>query len=159
MKLTTIVVLATLLVLGSTIPWKSQIALLNSLEVGRAEDPMVWACAGCDSSNKPLQSAIIEDNKKDVKSILSLYPEYTVLAFRYTANLHNVYQDILWAIQVDLLLDRFKMNQRPQDARCKESLIRCGIPSDWKCSRDSECEHILGDLSLLGLAWVEGCPA
>jgi hypothetical protein len=101
MKLISIVLLSTIIVLSTAIPWKSQIALLNSLEVGRNEDPMTWSCVGCEESNKPLTSSIIEDNQKDVKSILSVYPEYTVLAFRYTATIKNVFQDILWAFQVD----------------------------------------------------------
>lgn len=60
---------------------------------------MTWACEGCDDTNKPISSAIIEEPVEDVKAILSVYDEYTVLAFRYTATLKNIEQDILWAIQ------------------------------------------------------------
>jgi 2-oxoglutarate dehydrogenase complex dehydrogenase (E1) component-like enzyme len=64
---------------------------------------MDWNCVGCDESNKPLHSYIIEEKGKDVKCILSVYEEYTVLAFRYTATVTNVAQDALWAIQVDFI--------------------------------------------------------
>ena len=33
---------------------------------------------------------------------MSVYSEYTVLAFRYTANMKNIEQDLLYAVQVDL---------------------------------------------------------
>jgi len=48
MKTALIVVLALLVLQASAIPFKQQIALLNSLEAGRDEDPMTWACNGCD---------------------------------------------------------------------------------------------------------------
>lgn len=35
-----------------------------------------------------------------MKAILSVYDDYTVLAFRYTATVKNVWYDLLWAIQV-----------------------------------------------------------
>ena len=35
-----------------------------------------------------------------MKAILSVYAEYTVLAFRYTATVTNVWNDLLWAIQI-----------------------------------------------------------
>jgi hypothetical protein len=41
-------VLALCLALACSIPYPQQIALLNSLEVGRLEDPMLWTCVGCD---------------------------------------------------------------------------------------------------------------
>lgn len=104
MKLVTFVLLASLAALAASIPWKAQIALVNSLEVGRNEDPTVWSCVGCDTENKPLTTVVIEEKAKDVKCILSVYEEYTVLAFRYTATIKNVAQDILWAFQVDFSL-------------------------------------------------------
>lgn len=61
---------------------------------------MVWGCADCYDNNKPLTSVIIESRQHDVKAILSVYEEYTVLAFRYTATLKNIFQDLLWSIQV-----------------------------------------------------------
>ena len=98
-----IVLLACLAISTMTIPFKSQIALTNSLEVGRDEEPMVWACTGCDTDNKPLTSFIIEEKVVEIKAILSIYDEYSVLAFRYTNNVKNIQQDIAWGIQVDLL--------------------------------------------------------
>jgi hypothetical protein len=82
------------------IPFKQQIALLNSLQVGRDEDPMTWNCNGCDAATKPLRSVVIKEDAKDIKAILSIYNDYTVLAFRYTATAKNIWQDLLWAIQV-----------------------------------------------------------
>lgn len=41
------ILLATLVVFASALPWKHQIALFNSLEVGRNEDPTTWGCVGC----------------------------------------------------------------------------------------------------------------
>ena len=102
MRSTIIVVLATIFSLTLAIPFKEQIALVNSLEVGRLEDPMAWTCVGCDENNKPIQSYVIQEKSVEIRSILSVYDEYTVLAFRYTANLKNVWQDLLWAFQVDL---------------------------------------------------------
>ena len=43
-----IIFLAVLLTLAACLPWRDQIALVNSLQVGRDEDPMVWGCTGCD---------------------------------------------------------------------------------------------------------------
>lgn len=63
---------------------------------------MAWTCVGCDEDNKPIHSYVIQEKSVEIRSILSVYDEYTVLAFRYTANLKNVWQDILWAFQVDL---------------------------------------------------------
>lgn len=56
-----IVLVAYLAVTCFSIPFRDQIALVNSLEVGREEDPMVWNCTGCDSSNKQKSSSIIEE--------------------------------------------------------------------------------------------------
>jgi hypothetical protein len=103
MKLFNITVVALLLCLCCSIPYQQQIALVNSLEVGRNEDPMDWNCVGCDETNKPIHSYVIEEKAVEIRSILSVYEEYAVLSFRYTANLKNIWQDILWAFQVDLL--------------------------------------------------------
>ena len=35
-----------------------------------------------------------------IRAIVSVYQDYTVLAFRYTANIKNIWQDLLWSIQV-----------------------------------------------------------
>lgn len=86
-------------VLTLSIPYSQQLALVNSLEVGRDEDPNTWTCVGCDESNKPISSYIIEEKSKEIKASLSVYEEYTVLAFRYTANVQNIYQDVVYAVQ------------------------------------------------------------
>lgn len=83
-----------------SLPFREQIALVNSLEVGRIEDPMAWTCVGCDESNIPIHSYVIEEKEVEIRSILSVYDEYTVLAFRYTANIKNLWQDVLWAFQI-----------------------------------------------------------
>ena len=68
------VILATLLVLSAfSLPYKQKIALLNSLQVGRDEEPMTWGCDGCDETTKPIKSHVIEESNKDVKAILSEY--------------------------------------------------------------------------------------
>jgi triacylglycerol lipase len=61
---------------------------------------MIWSCVGCDQQTKPIRSHEIKEDVQNVRAILSVYEEYTVLAFRYTATLKNVWQDLLWAIQV-----------------------------------------------------------
>ena len=86
-------------VLAFSIPYSQQLALVNSLEVGRDEDPNEWTCVGCDESNKPINTYIIEEKVKEIKASLAVYEEYSVLAFRYTANVKNIYQDIVYAIQ------------------------------------------------------------
>ena len=88
-----------LTVLTVSIPYHQQLALVNSLEVGRDEDPNDWTCVGCDESNKPINTYIIEEKSKEIRASLAVYEEYTVLAFRYTANVKNVYQDIVYAVQ------------------------------------------------------------
>jgi hypothetical protein len=114
MKSISITVLALCIALTCSIPYHQQIALLSSLEVGRNEDPMAWTCVGCDDTNKPIHSYVIEEKGVEIRSILSVYEEYTVLAFRYTANLKNVWQDILWAFQVDLSSNLDSRRRSPQ---------------------------------------------
>lgn len=75
---------------------------------------MAWTCVGCDENNKPIHSYIIEEKAVEIRSILSVYEEYTVLAFRYTANLKNVWQDILWAFQVDFSSNLDPRRRSPQ---------------------------------------------
>ena len=48
MKTELCLILAVLVLQTASIPYKEQIALLNSLQVGRNEDPSVWSCVGCD---------------------------------------------------------------------------------------------------------------
>ena len=73
MKYTVTILFACLALSCMSIPFKSQIALVNSLEVGREEEPMVWACYGCDAQNKPKSSAIIEEKAVEIRAILSVY--------------------------------------------------------------------------------------
>jgi hypothetical protein len=94
-----VLLFSALLCLALALPFREQIALTNSLEVGRIEDPMAWTCVGCDETNKPIHSYVIEEKEVEIRSILSVYDEYTVLAFRYTANAKNLWQDILWVLQ------------------------------------------------------------
>lgn len=61
MKVSIVLLVAYLAISCLAIPFRDQIALVNSLEVGRDEEPMVWACTGCDSTNKPISSVIIEE--------------------------------------------------------------------------------------------------
>lgn len=50
-----------------------------------------------------------------------------MLAFRYTATIKNVFQDIIYAIQVDLSSNfRLKINMPAMDARFRNNMIKCG---------------------------------
>lgn len=62
----------------------------------------------------------MEEKQKDVKAILSVYEEYTVLAFRYTATIKNVAQDILWAFQVEFILNLGSRRARLQGMQSPE---------------------------------------
>lgn len=99
MKFAILLCLLALFSISLALPFKQKIALHNSLQVGRAEDPNQWGCTGCTEETKPIRSHVIEENTEEVKAILSVYQDYTVLAFRYTATVKNVWYDILWAIQ------------------------------------------------------------
>ena len=46
------VLLGLLALQAFAIPFKQQIALLNSLQTGKNEDPMTWNCNGCDAATK-----------------------------------------------------------------------------------------------------------
>ena len=133
----TILLLAALVCLAASLPFKSQIALLNSLEVGREEAPMEWTCAGCDEDTKPINSHVIEEKAVKIRAILSVYEEYTVLSFRYTANLKNVWQDLLYPIQVDLLPLSVRMTMLLRDAKFKENTTTCGRASETMSSATS----------------------
>lgn len=61
MKLTTLIFFAAFLACAVAIPWRDQIALVNSLQVGRNEDPHIWSCYGCELENKPLAITVIEE--------------------------------------------------------------------------------------------------
>ena len=88
--------------LTCSLPYVEQMLLANSMIVGRDDqlDLINWDCNVCDGTNRPLHAHYIEENEKDVKCVLSVYPTFVVLAFRYTNTLTNVWQDILYANQV-----------------------------------------------------------
>lgn len=98
------VILTLLAVLVISIPYDDQIALANSLIVGRDDhsDLYNWECKVCDSTNKPIHAHPIEEKAKDIKCILTVYSKFIVLAFRYTNTALNVWQDILYPLQVNL---------------------------------------------------------
>lgn len=54
----------------------------------------------CDPSNKPLHAHIVEEKAVDIKCVVSVYPTFITLAFRYTNTALNVWQDILYPLQV-----------------------------------------------------------
>ena len=89
---------------------------------------MTWACTGCDDATKPIRSHIIEEKSKDVKAILSVYEEFTVLSFRYTATVKNFFQDIIFTIQVFVFnIRRLKISMLQQAVKFKRNMIGCGI--------------------------------
>lgn len=91
-----------LLYVATSLPHEDQMALANSLIVGRDDlsDLYTWTCKVCDASNKPIHAHIIEEKSVDIKSIVSVYPNFVILAFRYTNTALNVWQDILYPLQV-----------------------------------------------------------
>jgi len=90
------------LALAASLPYVEQMLLANSMIVGKDDqsDLVNWECNVCDNTNRPLYAHYIEENVKDIKCVLSVYPSFVVLAFRYTNTLLNVWQDILYANQV-----------------------------------------------------------
>jgi len=97
-----IVFTLTLLHLAVTLPYEDQMALANSLLVGRDDlsDLYEWNCKVCDNSNKPIHSHVVEEKAVDIKCIISVYPSFVILAFRYTNTALNVWQDVLYPYQV-----------------------------------------------------------
>jgi hypothetical protein len=73
MRLIAILSIVFLISITVQLPFKHQISLVNSLQVGRLEDPMDWTCVGCDEDNKPIQSYVIEEKAVEIRSILSVY--------------------------------------------------------------------------------------
>ena len=59
MKGTMLIVVLALFALAISLPYNQQLALVNSLQVGRDDDPTEWTCVGCDDTNKPLTTFII----------------------------------------------------------------------------------------------------
>lgn len=97
-----LVVVLSLVALACSLPYVEQMLLANSMIVGRDDmsDLLNWECNVCQPANRPLHAHFIEQKEKDIKCVLSVYPTFVVLAFRYTNTLLNVWQDILYANQV-----------------------------------------------------------
>lgn len=97
-----LLVVVCLLAAATALPYVEQMLLANSMIVGRDDgyDLINWECNVCAPENRPLHSHFIEEKEKDIKCVLSVYPTFVVLAFRYTNTLLNVWQDILYANQV-----------------------------------------------------------
>ena len=85
-----------------SLPYIDQITLANSLIVGREDnaDLYAWTCKVCGMDNKPIHAHVIEEKSVDIKCIMSVYEDFIVLAFRYTNTALNVWEDILYPIQV-----------------------------------------------------------
>lgn len=98
-----ITALAVLVAVVACLPYHDQMTLTNSLIVGRNDELALWNCKVCDNSNKPIHAHYIEEPKVDIKCIMSVYNDFIVLAFRYTNTLLNVWQDILYPLQVNLV--------------------------------------------------------
>lgn len=124
-----LVILSLIATFTLCIPVVDQMLLTNSLIVGRTEDLIHWICKVCDDSNKPLHSHYIEESLKDIKCVLSVYPNYVVLAFRYTNTALNVWQDVLYPLQVIPVSFRSKTTTPAKDARSRRSITTCGRPS------------------------------
>jgi hypothetical protein len=126
------VVLLAVIGLSVSIPYDDQMTLASSLIVGRADysDLYNWECKVCDASNKPVHAHIIEEKAKDVKCIITVYPKFIILAFRYTNTALNVWQDILYPIQVAFLKNfRSRINTPVISARSKRLTTTCGRQS------------------------------
>lgn len=97
------VILLALAVLAVSIPYEDQMTLANSLIVGRDDysDLFNWDCKVCSPANKPTHTHPIEEQAKDIKCIISVYSGFMILAFRYTNTAQNVWQDILYPLQVN----------------------------------------------------------
>lgn len=124
-----------LISLSAALPYVEQMLLANSMIVGREDhqDLVNWDCNVCAPENKPLHSHYIEEKAKDVKCVLSVYPTFIVLAFRYTNTLLNVWQDILYA------------NQIVDTNVCSNCKIQKAYKSMW----DTIVNDVLADLKLI----------
>jgi hypothetical protein len=118
--------------LGSALPYVEQMLLANSMIVGRddMQDLINWDCNVCLPENRPLHTHYIEEKEKDVKCVLSVYPTFIVLAFRYTNTLLNVWQDVLYA------------NQVVDSNVCSNCKIQKAYKKMWETIHDD----VLGDL-------------
>jgi hypothetical protein len=103
MKIQILILLAFTLYLSFQLPRNDQLCLTNSLIVGKKDTSQlyIWSCKVCDASNKPKFTYIIEDTGKDIKCLISIYEDIIILAFRYTNTIKNVWQDILYPLQIN----------------------------------------------------------
>jgi hypothetical protein len=62
----------------------------------------------------------------DIKCIVSVYSSFIVLAFRYTNTALNVWQDILYPLQVTSMQHRSKMSTHVPTARSRRHTTTCG---------------------------------
>ena len=127
-----LVFLVTLVALSMSIPYDDQMTLARSLIVGRDDyqDLFNWECKVCDSTNKPIHAHIIEEKAKDIKCIITVYPKFIILAFRYTNTALNVWQDILYPLQVFFYIyDRLKMKTPATSAKSRRPITTCGKAS------------------------------
>jgi hypothetical protein len=89
----------------------------------------VWSCVGCDADNKPLRSYLVHETSVEIRAILSVYEEYTVLAFRYTANVKNTFQGCSLSPPSKFITTQHQDDDAPQDARFRRSTTICGRKS------------------------------
>lgn len=124
-----------LISLSAALPYVEQMLLANSMIVGRDDnlDLINWDCNVCLPENRPLHSHYIEQKEKDVKCVLSVYPTFIVLAFRYTNTLLNVWQDVLYANQI---VDSNVCNN-------------CKVQKAYKKMWDTIVTDVLNDLALI----------
>ena len=64
---------------------------------------------------------------------MSVYKEYIILAFRYTNTALNVWQDILYPLQVKIkFIPRLKTNILVVTVKFKKLILTCGNPLKTK---------------------------
>ena len=115
----------------NALPWTDQVLLANSLVVGREEDLALWICATCDETNKPIHSHYVREDRREIKCVVSVYPNFIVLAFRYTANVLNLWQDLLYPFQ------------KPDELTCKKCKVQKEYNSMWNTIRNNVTRDLL----------------
>ena len=134
-----ILLLCAMFIAINALPWNDQVVLANSLIVGREEDLAMWFCATCDDSNKPIHAHYVRENRTEIKCILSVYPDYAVLAFRFTANLKNLWQDLLYPFQ------------GKDDHTCKKCRVQATYNKMWNGIRDDVIRDLVEIRNQTGL--------
>lgn len=124
-------VLGLLCAITVSLPYADQMTLANSLIVGRDDDLALWTCKVCDDSNKPIHAHYVHNTKHDIKSIVSVYDNFVVLAFRYTATLLNVWQDLLF------------MRQVVDDHTCPKCRVQAEYNRMWNQIRDEVTNDLI----------------